>query len=205
MGAGGQQAQPQPGHQRQAVGAKAGMQILGQIVAADDHALQSRMGGDLGGVQHALGGLEHSPKRRGRDQRRRPVQHGAAADLGDQHRIGAAGENPRIGLAPFGVEAVDPDDPRAAAVIRQQRPRQQLAGRHFLGRGHRILEVKDDRIGRQVAGLFHGPGIGCRDIENRAIGDHRDLALKFIFRRKIGDLLENSQVAKAATARPRSA
>ncbi len=60
-----------------------------------------------------------------------------------------AAQRRRIGAAPFRVKAVDPHDPQPPAIVEvAQAARQQIARGGLFGRGNRVLQIEDDRIGR---------------------------------------------------------
>ena len=177
MGACGQQAQAQTGLHRQTVRAEAAVQFFGQIIGAHHHALQTRVSGNLSGVEHAKAGFHHRPKIGPRHGLGNRIQIGGAVHLGNQDGIhlGAARDcsvhGTGILAAPFGVKPVDPHDPRAVAEIPiREHPRQQFArGGLFLG-GHGVFQIEDDRIGRQAHGLFQRPLFRAGDVQDRAIG-----------------------------------
>ena len=181
-GAGGQQAETERGEQRQAQRGVRGVQVLGQIRGAHDQAGEPRVRrGDRLGAQHGARRLHHAPQR----QIRRAagvVQHGerlahriGALDLGDQHGVGA---RPRrrgeIGLAPRGRQRVDAHDRLARAIAACPQRGAHLLARARLGLGRdRVLEVEDQRIGRQALRLVERARIGARHVEHAATGTDR--------------------------------
>ena len=63
LGAGGEQAEPEAGDERQPVGRLGGAEILDEVVGAQDEALQPRVRrGDRGGVQHRRAASPSSPR-----------------------------------------------------------------------------------------------------------------------------------------------
>ena len=172
MGFARQHAQAQTRHHRQAVCAETGLQILGQIVGAHDHALQFGVCGDGGGVQHAQRCLHHRPERDVAGDVGQCIQIGGAVDLGQQDGV-CAHIARRAGIigAPFGVQTVDADDFHAGAVSACLECFGQCgAGGHLFLGDHGVFEIKDDRVGGQAAGLVQRAGLGAGDVENGTQG-----------------------------------
>ena len=180
MGAGGQKAKPKPRLHCQTVRAKAAVQLFGQIIGAHDHALQTRMGGNLGGVQHAQRRLHHGPEVSAGHSLGHRVEVSRTVHFRDQDgvNLGAARNRRvhRIGViaAPSTIKTVDPHDPRPVAEIPiSQHPRHKIArGGFFVGRD-RIFQIEDDRIRRQPHSLFQRPLFRAGDVQDRAIGPCR--------------------------------
>lgn len=118
-----QQAELQAGEQRQAVGAEPAIEFLCQIVGAQHETGNAMMRGDLHRVHHAARRFDHRPDRQVDTQnigKRLDVQR--VVDLGQQDRVGArASECGGVGLAPLGVQPVDPHDlgPLSEAALLQ--------------------------------------------------------------------------------------
>ena len=74
-----------------------------------------------------------------------------------------------VGEPLLGVEAVDADHDLAGTEAAGLDRRPHLLARVALGLGRdRVLEVQDDRIDRQGAGLFDGAVVASRHIESAA-------------------------------------
>ena len=80
----------------------------------------------------------------------------------------AAGD---VVATPIGIQAIDADDPFPLPVAARRERRGNRQPRFRLGRRcHGILQVKDERIGRDGSGLLQGPGIGAGHVEDGAAG-----------------------------------
>jgi hypothetical protein len=177
MGAGGQHADAERGDHGQPHRRVARAHVLHQIVGAHDEQAKPRMGaGDLLGAQHPLGRLHHRPhrhvRRRARGiEQRHDVRHlRGAFDLGHQDRVGTRlGDRLDVGLAPRCAEPVAADGDLALAVGAALGRQHDVGARGFLGLGrHGVLEVEDQRIGRQGPGLLQRACVGARHIEDAA-------------------------------------
>ena len=98
-------------------------------------------------------------------------------DLGQQHRVGAgAGGRGEVVGAPRRAGAVHPDHHLALAVAARRHRRHHLAARLLLGgRRHRVLQVEEQHVGVEGAGLLQRPGVGAGHVEGaaaRADGGH---------------------------------
>jgi hypothetical protein len=93
-------------------------------------------------------------------------------NLGDQQCVTRHfGKGQTIVAPPFGFQCVDPHDARPTPEINcAQRFGNKRAGAGLFLGGHRIFQIKDDRIGRQIAGFFNRSAIGAGNIKDRAIG-----------------------------------
>ena len=162
-----------------AVAGVGGVQVLGQVRGAHHDAAQARAGADdLLGVKHAERGLHHGPDgdlpgRRGVGHRGLDLAHHVRAfDLGDQHRVGAAGaRHDQVLVAPRRGQRVDADDQLAVAVAAGLDSLLDVDARLDLGvGGDRVLQVEDQPVGRQAAALFQGSGVGARHVKHAAPG-----------------------------------
>ena len=93
-----------------------------------------------------------------------------ALDLGHQDRIGAGlGDRRDVGLAPRRAEPVAADGDLALAVGAALGRQHDVGARGFLGLGrHGVLEIEDQRVGRQGPGLLQRARVGARHIEDAA-------------------------------------
>ncbi len=94
--------------------------------------------------------------------------------------IGNLRHQDRVGLArtvqhgveifdpPARIEAVDPHHDFAVAEAGRERVDDGLACRGLGVRRHRVFEIENQAIGRQVAGFFQRPRIRARHIQNAA-------------------------------------
>ncbi len=98
------------------------------------------------------------------------LQRARLRDLGHQDDVRArVVDHVDVGEPMLGVEAVDADRDLARAEAAGLDRRPHLLARVGLGlRRDRILEVQDDGVDRQRAGLFDGAFVGSRHIESAA-------------------------------------
>jgi hypothetical protein len=173
----GEQDQLQRREQRQPARGLARPQIVGEVRRAHHQRRQPAPGaGDRVGGEHAARGLDHAPHRKprrrpGAVEPRRGLRHPLGGfDLGKQHRVERQrGRRREVGLAPFGVEPVDPQHQLAPAVAAMpQRRRHGGAGKLLRLRGDGVLEVEDQPVGRQLARLLQRAQIGARHEQQAA-------------------------------------
>ena len=177
MGARGEQRQAEARQQRLAPRHMPGLQILRQIGRAHHQAAQARAGrGDLFGVEHAHRRFDHAHDRH--VVRRAAVRHQrlqmpdlvGALHLWQQDGVGAAaGDRRQVGMAPAGIEAVDPDDDFARAVPTGGNGGADLRARRLLGVGRNgVFQIENQDVGGKVLRLFERAGVGAGHIEGRA-------------------------------------
>jgi hypothetical protein len=124
-------------------------------------------------VEHAERRLHHAHdvhvvRRVGPDHLHLEVMdHGRALDLGQQDGVGAAaGDGREVLVAPGRIERVDAHDQFALAVAAGLDGRDHLLARQRLGVGRDgVLEVEDQRIGRQAARLLERARVGAGHVE----------------------------------------
>ena len=100
------------------------------------------------------------------------IKIGGRGNLGHQDCIGCGSNGCfEIGPAPGRRQPIDPDRHLALAETLGLHGFADLAARNILGiGGHGILQVEDQGIGRQGAGLFECTRIGAGHVENRTAG-----------------------------------
>lgn len=181
-----QQAQAQRRHHRNAVGAEARVQFLGQVIGAHDHALEFRVRRDRTRIQHPDRGLHHRPDRQVASDLGQCVKVSGAIDLGQQDAIRIhLRDRLCIGTAPLGIEPVDPDNPGPVAIAALRKGIRKSCARRgfFLGRNG-IFEVKDDGIHRKAPRLVQRPWLGSGNVKNGTVGAeagvHRDVLGHFV-------------------------
>ena len=122
-------------------------------------------------IMHQTGRPAGAPAASRTAQARRTAS--ADFDLGQQDGARTRrGHGREVGVAPGRVQAVDPDHELAAAVSRlggQRVPDRVPTLRLGVG-DDRVLEVEDQRVGRELATLLERPRVRARHVEDAAAG-----------------------------------
>ena len=136
-------------------------------------------------MQHAERRLHHAPegearRRAGGDEHRFRLAHRIGAlDLGQEHAIDRhLGRGDEVGVAPGARQRIDAQQRLALAIATLAQRGGDGVARARLGVGRDgILEIEDQRIGRQRARLLQRARVGAGHIEHRAAraggGGHR--------------------------------
>ncbi len=180
-GPGGQQADLQAGQQRQPILATAGMERLGEVRRPHDERADPGTGARDGRrVEDAARGLQHAPHRGRGAQHVQRRGHGVRGlDLGEQDRVhGGVGDGGQIVGAPRRAGGIHPHDDLARTVAAGPHRRQHLGARGGLRLGRdRVLQIQDERVGGQGAGLLERPRVRAGHEQHAPPRGHRGRAL----------------------------
>ena len=135
---------------------------------------------DLGGLQDRDRRLNHRPEFHGLGRARLPHRGRYAVDVAagggfrQQDRVGSGRHRgAQVLRAPRRVEAVDANDEFARAVTARLDRIGNLGARLRFGvRGHRVLEIEDQRVGGQRLGFFQRAGVRAGHIKDAASRAH---------------------------------
>ena len=179
-GAGRQYAVGEGGKQSGAARLIGDAQRLAQVSRAHDDAAETRRAaGDAFDVQNAPGSFRHAPELQ-------TVRGGAGRQHGPLPATGrprhppwtAGGRRRRSGLRPRRSASPHSVSSPLMRTTTSRWPNwpggngrdDRSAGSGLRGWQHGILQVEDQAIHRQGPGLFEGPGIAARDVEDGAAG-----------------------------------